>query len=52
MTPEPVVGTSDSNIVEIAHAATNSVIHVIAKQLRKLGLQRGVDDDGPLRETV
>jgi hypothetical protein len=52
MTPEPVVGTSDSKIAKIAHAATNSVIHVIAKELRKLGLRGGLGDDRALRKTV
>lgn len=31
---------------------TNSVVKAVAKELLKPGLQGGVDDDCPLRETV
>jgi hypothetical protein len=48
----PVVGDREHNVADIAHAATNSIVQAVAKELRRLGLQGGLGDDRNLRKIV
>jgi hypothetical protein len=46
------IGVAEINVVDIAHRMTNSLIQVIAKELRRQGLHGGLGDDRVLRKIV
>jgi hypothetical protein len=46
------IGVAEINVADIAHRMTNSLIQVIAKELRRQGLHGGLGDDRVLRKIV